>query len=120
MKKVLIADDEMMNRDLIVKVLRKEGMEVFEAVDGAEAVQKSTEIDLDLILMDLMMPVMDGFEAIATIRERHDAHLPIITISAINDQSAILQAKALGADDYLTKPYDLPTMLKAVKKALKC
>lgn len=120
MSRVLIVDDEADNRDLIVKVLSKEGMEVYEAENGEEALQMLASKEIDLILMDLMMPVMDGFETITHIRQTKSSRLPIITISAINDQGAIMQAKRLGADDYLTKPYDLVTMVQAVKGALKC
>lgn len=118
MKKVLIVDDEVMNRDLIVKVLRKEGMEVYEAKDGKEALTAIALNRFDLVLMDLMMPVMDGFETIEAIRTRSHQQMPIVTLSAINDKRSIVRALALGADDYLTKPYDLREMLKVVKGAL--
>lgn len=118
MKTVLIVDDEVLNRDLIVKVLRKEGMKVHEACDGQEALNMIEQHPYDLVLMDLMMPVMDGFEAIEAIRSRLHAQMPIITISAVNDDHAIARAKKLGANDYLTKPYNLATMLRVVKEAL--
>lgn len=118
MKKILIVDDEMFNRDLIVKVLSKEGMEVHEATNGEEALTQIVEEDFDLVLMDLMMPVMNGFEAIEAIRTRLHQQIPIITISALDDRGSIERAKKLGADDFLTKPYDLATMLKIVKGAL--
>ncbi len=118
MKKVLIVDDEVLNRDLIVKVLRKEGMEVFEAENGEEALEQMRIKDFDLILMDLMMPVLNGFDTIKAIREQLHQEMPIVTLSAINDKSAIERAIALGANDYLTKPYNLMTMLNVVKGAL--
>ena len=118
MKKVLIVDDEVLNRDLIVKVLRKEGMKVFEAENGEEALEQMRIKDFDLILMDLMMPVLNGFDTIKAIREQLHQEMPIVTLSAINDKSAIERAIALGANDYLTKPYNLMTMLNVVKGAL--
>jgi len=118
LKRILIVDDEVFNRDIIVKVLSKEGMQVHEAKNGLEALDQIQRWDFDLVLMDLMMPVMNGFEAIEKIRLDLDQKMPIITVSAIHDEASILRAKKLGANNYLTKPYNLKTMLNVVKGSL--
>jgi DNA-binding response OmpR family regulator len=120
MKKILVVDDEVMNRDIIVKVLSKEGMEVYEANNGQEALQQIKNISFDLILMDLMMPVMDGYETIEKIRHELTQEMPIITLSAVDDTASITRATNLGADNYLIKPYNLKTMVAVVKETLSC
>jgi CheY-like chemotaxis protein len=120
MKKILVVDDEVMNRDIIVKVLSKEGMEVYEANDGQEALQQITDISFDLILMDLMMPVMDGYQAIKKIRSDFNQKTPIIAISALHDEASVARTKALGAQEYLIKPYNIKTMVALVKETLAC
>jgi len=117
-KKILIVDDEILNRDVLSKVLKKECMLIGEAANGKEAIDLLSKKRFDLILMDLNMPIMDGFEAIHIIRDELKLRTPIITISAINDDENIEKAKLLGANDYLTKPYNLVTMVKVVKKNL--
>jgi len=118
-KKVLIVDDEVMNRDLMHKILSKEGMDVYEAENGKIALDMIAQNKFDLVLMDLMMPVMNGFEAIEAIRTDLKEKMPIITVSATNNALNIARAKELGADDYISKPYNLMTMLKIIKGVLK-
>jgi len=120
MKRILIVDDEMMNRDLIAKVLKKEGFQSDEASNGFEALERLKVRPYDLVLMDLMMPEMDGFDAIQVIRDELQLAMPIITVTALGDEAAISKALELGADGYLLKPFDLPTMVKTVKEALPC
>lgn len=119
MKKILVVDDESMNRDVIGKILHKEGYAVLEAINGKEALDILAVEKIDLVLMDLMMPVMDGFEAIALIREHSYDSLPLIALTALNDSETELRVLALGADDCITKPFELSMLVKSVKSALR-
>jgi len=120
MQSVLLCDDELMNRKVASKILNKEGFNVLEAKNGQEAVSILKEYKIDLILMDLMMPVMDGFEATSIIK--NDVKLctiPLIIISALSDKEAIHKGLKLGANEYLTKPYDIIEFSLRVKNAIK-
>jgi len=120
MSTVLVCDDELMNRKVASKILKKEGFEVVEAVNGKEAVEILNKVSIDLILMDLMMPVMDGYEATEIIKANDSIkHIPLIVISALSDKAAINRALELGADEYLTKPFDLVEFKLRVKNAIK-
>jgi CheY-like chemotaxis protein len=116
---VLVVDDEMMNRDLLRKVLVKEGLAVVEARDGTEALAALEKTSVDLVLMDLMMPGMDGFECSERIRcqSRYTA-LPLLAVTALNDRDSLQRAVGLGVDACIVKPYDLALLVKIVKHAI--
>ncbi len=117
---VLLCDDELMNRKVASKILNKEGFEVVEATNGQEAIEILKEQAIDLILMDLMMPIMDGFEATKIIKEDDElCSIPLIVISALSDKQAITKCLKLGANDYLTKPIDIFEFQLKVKNAIK-
>ena len=106
--KILAVDDTEMNISLLERFLRKKGHEIIVAVNGQEAVEKFVSEQPDLVLMDVMMPVMDGYDATREIRKvSGDKWVPIIFMSAkvaVEDQIAGLDA---GGDDYLTKPINM-------------
>lgn len=117
---VLLCDDEEMNRKIASKILFKEGMHVIEALNGQEALDILKTTKIDVILMDLMMPTMDGYEATKIIKQSEEySNIPLIVISAISDKQAIIKALELGADDYLTKPFDLTDFRLRTKNAVK-
>ncbi len=104
--RVLAVDDNAFNRHLLERWLTRQGHAVTLAGDGADALQKLAEVDFDLILLDIVMPVMNGLEALAKIK--HDErlrHIPIIMISALNELDGVARCIELGAEDYLTKPF---------------
>lgn len=108
MATVLVCDDELMNRKLASKILKKEGYDVLEATNGQEAIDLLQNNRIDLILMDLMMPKMDGYEAIKIIKKDvNTSTIPLIIISALSDKEAINKGLSLSAYEYLTKPFDL-------------
>jgi len=120
MATVLLCDDELMNRKVASKILHKEGFEVVEAVNGLEALAILEHTPVELILMDLMMPVMDGYEATKRIKEdKKLSHIPLIVISALSDREAINRGLKLGANEYISKPFDITEFILRVKNAIK-
>jgi len=111
MVKILLVEDNEMNRDMLSRRLLRLGHELVMAVDGQEAVDKAIAEMPDLVLMDLSLPVMDGWEATRRIRAASDRPLPIIALTAhamAGDREKALEA---GCDDFDTKPVDLPRLL---------
>ena len=102
--KVLIADDEAEIRDLLKLYLENEGYEVYEAKDGVEAVAKLNEIKVDICILDIMMPKLDGYQVLRKLRE--ESNIPVIILSAKNADSEKILGLNLGADDYIAKPFN--------------
>ena len=100
MAKILVVDDEVNIRRMIRKFAEFEGYEVFEAVDGMDAVEKCESMSYDCIIMDIMMPEMDGFEFARTVRQVN-RHIPILFMSARDDLPAKQKGFQLGIDDYM-------------------
>ncbi|MDE5716528.1 MAG: response regulator, partial [Lachnospiraceae bacterium] len=96
--RILIADDEAEIRDILRLYLEKEGYEIVEAADGMEAVRLIREEKIDLALLDIMMPGMDGYRVLRNVREENN--LPVIMISATGSDSDKILGLDLGADDY--------------------
>ena len=119
MARILLVEDNEMNRDMLSRRLAKRGFEVVVAVDGAQAVELSSSEGLDLILMDMSLPVLDGWEATRRIRkEPATSTLPIIALTAhamSGDRERTLEA---GCDDYATKPVELPALIEKIRTLL--
>ena len=101
--KVLIVDDEEMIRNVLREYIEFEGNEAYEAADGIQAVKMCRENDYDIILMDVMMPALDGFSAVKEIRKFKD--IPVIMLSARGEEYDKLFGFGGGAGDYVTKPF---------------
>ena len=101
--KVLIVDDEEMIRNVLREYIEFEGNEAFEAADGIQAVKMCRDNDYDIILMDVMMPALDGFSAVNEIHKFKD--IPVIMLSARGEEYDKLFGFEVGADDYVTKPF---------------
>ena len=101
--KILIADDEQEIRDVLRLYLEKDGYEVTEAQDGLETMKLLGEQEYDLLLLDIMMPGMDGYRVLRNIREKNN--VPVIMLSAKGTESDKILGLDLGADDYITKPF---------------
>ena len=116
MSKILIVEDNEMNRDMLSRRLERKGFEVVMAEDGAKGVEMSKSESPDLILMDLSLPVMDGWEATSTIKADYNTKdIPIIVLTAhamAGDREKALEA---GADEYDTKPIDFKRLLGKIK-----
>jgi CheY-like chemotaxis protein len=112
MAHILLVEDNEMNRDMLSRRLERRGFKVTCAVDGAEGVAKARETVPDIILMDMSLPVLDGWEA--TRRLKADAatrHIPVIALTAHAMASDEHQAREAGCDDFDTKPVDLERLL---------
>jgi len=116
MKTVLIVEDVELNIDLLVQIL-EDGYELLVAKTGAEGVALTEQNKPDLVLMDISLPVMDGYEATRTIRKTFPS-LPVIGLSAHAMQGDADKAIAAGCTDYLTKPVDENILLKKLQKYL--
>ena len=116
MTKILKVEDNEMNRDMLSRRLERKGFEVVMAEDGAKGVDMSKSENPDLILMDLSLPVMDGWEATSTIKaDGSTKNIPIIVLTAhamAGDREKALEA---GADEYDTKPIDFKRLLGKIK-----
>jgi DNA-binding response OmpR family regulator len=117
MSRVLLVDDDPHIRELASLFLRKEGFEVFEAADGAEALSQLDKGQADLFIIDVMMPNLDGWELCRELRASYD--LPILMLTAKGETSQKLKGFQLGADDYLVKPFEPLELVARVKALLK-
>ncbi len=116
-RKILIVDDEKNIADIIAFNLKKEGYQVIKAGDGEEGVRMAMEENPDLILLDIMMPKMDGYEACKKIREKKNT--PIIMLTARAEELDKVLGLELGADDYVTKPFGVRELMARVKANLR-
>ena len=116
-KKILIVDDEKNIRDIIIYNLKKEGYQILQAADGEEGVRLAMEEEPDLILLDIMMPKMDGYDACKKIRETKNT--PIIMLTARAEEVDKVLGLEFGADDYVTKPFGVRELMARVKANLR-
>ena len=117
-KKILLVDDAAFMRKMIKDTLTKNGYtEVYEAVDGADAVAKFSELAPDLVVMDITMPNMDGLEALKTIRAK-DGSANVVMCSAMGQESMVMDAVRSGAKDFIVKPFKPDRVLKTVTSIL--
>lgn len=115
--KVLIVDDEEMIRNVLKEYVEFEGNEAFEAADGMEAVKMCKENDYDVILMDVMMPRLDGFSAVKEIKKIKD--IPVIMLSARGEEYDKLFGFEMGVDDYVTKPFSPKEVMARINAVTK-
>jgi two-component system cell cycle response regulator DivK len=119
MAKILLVEDNEMNRDMLSRRLIKRGYEVVIAVDGGEGVARATSDAPDLILMDMSLPVIDGWEATRQLKAAGStARIPVIALTAHAMSDDRDKALAAGCDDFDTKPIELPRLLEKIEKAL--
>ncbi|NJN16236.1 MAG: response regulator [Oscillochloris sp.] len=119
MTKILLVEDNEMNRDMLSRRLQRKGYEVSIAIDGAQGVAKAQVEQPDLILMDMSLPVLDGWEATRQIRTIPTiAAVPVIALTAHAMAGDQEKCFAAGCDDYDTKPVDLPRLLSKIETLL--
>lgn len=112
-KTILVVEDEKAIADILVFNLQREGYDTLVAYDGAEGLRRALEDTPDLILLDVMLPEMDGFEVLNHVREKHDT--PIIMLTAREEETDKVLGLELGADDYITKPFSMRELMARVK-----
>ena len=119
MARILLVEDQEMNRDMLARRLKKRGYEVSIAVDGAEGVEKARSESPDLILMDMSLPVMDGWEATRTLKaDKATQAIPVVALTAHAMSTDREKALEAGCDAYETKPVELPRLLGTMEKLL--
>ncbi len=116
---LLVVDDEESIREYLGRRLRREGFRVATAAGGAEALARLASDDFDLVLLDVIMPGPGGLDVLREIRRtRSPTELPVVMATALNQSDAVVRALALGANDYVTKPFDVPVVLARVRTQL--
>lgn len=111
--RILVVDDNESNRDMLSRRLARRGYSVDVATDGRQALEKVAAADFDLVLLDIMMPEVNGYEVLARMKSDEALqHVPVLMISAVDDLDSVVRCIELGADDYLPKPFN-PTLLRA-------
>ncbi len=118
MTHILVVEDETSLRQLLTQNLSYEGYSVVSAADGAEALSSHKARRADLIVLDLMLPVVDGFQVLRTLREHQDP-VPVLMLTARGAEQDRVQGLSLGADDYLVKPFSVLELLARVKAILR-
>ena len=110
---ILVVDDNEMNRDMLSRRLKRQDYEVIVAEDGEQALSMVREHPFDLVLLDIMMPNISGYEVLERLKQDDETrHIPVIMISAVDDLDSVVRCIELGAEDYLFKPFN-PVLLKA-------
>lgn len=115
--KILIVDDDPHIRELVSVFLEREGFQTYEAVDGLDALRKIEEVKVEMAIIDIMMPNMDGFDLCYELRKYYD--IPILMLTAKGETSQKVKGFHLGTDDYLVKPFDPLELVVRVKALLK-
>jgi two-component system, cell cycle response regulator DivK len=119
MPKILLVEDNEMNRDMLSRRLKRKGYDVAIATDGGQGVEMAHQEHPDLILMDMSLPVKDGWTATKEIKGADDTkHIPVIALTAHAMSGDREQALAAGCDDYDTKPIELPRLLSKIETLL--
>jgi CheY-like chemotaxis protein len=120
MPKILLVEDNEMNRDMLSRRLQRKGYEVVLALDGQSGVEMSQTQAPDLVLMDMSLPVLDGWEATRRLKtDPSTQHIPIIALTAHAMSSDREKALEAGCDDYDTKPVELPRLLAKIEALLR-
>jgi len=115
--KILVCDDEELIRTVIKEYLLLEDYEVFEAKNGEEAIELTNNNKIDLIIMDIMMPKLDGYQSVKEIKAKKD--VPVIMLSARQEEFDKLRGFDLGIDDYVTKPFSPKELVARIKAVMK-
>lgn len=117
MKKILIVEDEQDLRDLLDNYLTNEGYEVSKAGDGVEALSLFSKYAYDLVVLDIMIPKIDGFGVCEVIKKQ--SNVPVVFLSALNDEGSQIKGYDKSADDYVTKPFSMPVFLRKVNALMR-
>ena len=117
MSKILIVEDDLSIQALLHDFIEEAGHSVVLAADGVEALEKYSEQPFDLVLLDIMLPKIDGYGVCAVIRQKSD--VPIIMLTALDSEQNQIKGLDLQADDYITKPFSMPVLLRKIAAVLR-
>ncbi|HEX8278139.1 MAG TPA: response regulator transcription factor [Segetibacter sp.] len=117
--KILVAEDEPLMLMAIEAKLKNEGFEVVTASDGREALKVLEHFSPDLIVTDILMPYTSGLELISIVKSGQRKKIPLIVLSGLDQEETVMEAFQLGADDFITKPFNPTELVVRVKKLLK-
>jgi putative two-component system response regulator len=119
MDKILLVEDDSLLLDVMTNILEAEGFKIYPAANGKQALELFKTIHPDVVVSDIMMPVMDGYEMLEQVRLLPSGQtVPFLFLSARTERSDVSRARALGVDDYLFKPFDAPELVNAVRARL--
>src|ERR1700723_36932 len=117
---ILVADDQAANRELLEELLTTQGFKVLTVSDGADVIEELIRTQVDLVLMDVMMPRLTGFQACEKIKNNPDTYLiPVILVTALSDKQDRIEGIKVGADDFLSRPVDRTELLARVRSLLR-
>jgi len=116
--KILVAEDEPMLLKTIELKLKKEGYEVITTEDGRDAIARIENDSPDLVISDIMMPYASGLEIVSLVKQRLQKQIPVIILSAMEQEKVVMEAFELGAEDYITKPFSLNELSIRVKRLM--
>lgn len=117
MEKILVVEDELEIRQLLASYLKNDGFSVSEAEDGVSAIEFFEKEKFDLVILDILIPKIDGYGVCELIKSKSD--VPVIFLSALGDEKSMLKGYDSLADDYVTKPFSMPVFLRKVKAVLR-
>lgn len=117
MKRILVVEDELEIQELLIAYLRSEGYSVTPAGDGMQAVDYFRQEPFDLVLLDVLLPKIDGFGVCELIRRQ--SHVPVIMLTALDGEAEQLRGFDLEIDDYVTKPFSMPVLLRKIAAVLR-
>lgn len=117
MRKILIVEDEQELRDLLDNYLTNEGYEVHTACDGVEAISIFPTDKFDLVVLDIMIPKIDGYGVCEVIKKQSD--VPVVFLSALSDENSLIKGYDKMADDYVTKPFSMPVFLRKINALIR-
>ena len=112
-RRILVVDDEQTVRNVLQRTLERAGYDVITAANGQEALDKISSFDVSLVLLDIMMPGLDGFEVLERIPR--DLNIPVIMLSGIHDEITKIHSLTLGADNYIAKPFSTGELLARIQ-----
>ena len=116
---ILVVDDNEMNRDILTRRLERQGYHVTTAVDGRQALDVLSDKEFNLVLLDIMLPVINGYQVLEQMKaDQSSRHIPVIITTALDEASEKAKCLKLGADDYLTKPFNTATLRTRISDCL--
>jgi CheY-like chemotaxis protein len=116
---ILVVDDNKLNRKLLTRALKEQGHTSATAENGKQALEMLSAEEFDVVLLDILMPVMDGYETLSRIKQDERLrHIPVLVISAVEEMDSVLRCIEMGATDYLTKPFKADLLRSRLKASL--